>query len=104
MRLLYRDQRDALVAELTRRLPGEVMVVPPDQGVHVVAYLRDGRSDVDLEAAARAHGIVVRAISRLYKEAPARSGLLLGFTGYPRQTIIPAAARLARVIAAQSPA
>ncbi|HEX7966784.1 MAG TPA: PLP-dependent aminotransferase family protein, partial [Stellaceae bacterium] len=59
-------------------------------------------SDVALEQAALASGIVVRAISPLYQKAPPRSGLMLGFSGYPRQMIVPAAARLAKVIAAQS--
>jgi GntR family transcriptional regulator/MocR family aminotransferase len=41
-------------------------------------------------------GVVVRAMSRLYVEAPAQSALILGFSGYPRQIIAPAVARLAR--------
>ena len=34
MRLLYRDQRDVLVAALRRRLGDELTVDPPDQGMH----------------------------------------------------------------------
>jgi hypothetical protein len=33
---------------------------------------------------------------------PKYSGLMLGFSGYPRQVIIPAAARLAQVVCRQS--
>lgn len=102
MRLLYRDQRDVLAAELTRRLGARVSAASPDQGMHLVAYLGEGLSDVAIEQAALASGIVVRAISPLYKSGPPRSGLMLGFSGYPRQMIVPAAARLAKVIAAQS--
>lgn len=98
MRLLYREQRDALVAELTRRAKSHVTVEVPDQGMHLIAYLDRGRSDVELEHAARAEGIVVRAMSRFYKAAPARSALMLGFAGFPRQVIVPAAARLAEVV------
>lgn len=96
MREMYRDQRDALVVALMRRLGDHLTVDPPDQGMHLVAYTRRGLSDVTIERAARDHGVVVRAMSRLYVEAPARSGLMLGFSGYPRQTIAPAVARLAR--------
>jgi GntR family transcriptional regulator/MocR family aminotransferase len=102
MRLLYQQQRDALVDSLKRRLGEEVGVDVPDQGLHLVAYLRDGVPDIDLEAAARRNGIVVRAISRLYMRPPKYSGLMLGFSGYPRQVIIPAAARLAQVVCRQS--
>jgi len=100
MRLAYRDQRDALVATLRRRLTDDVTVEPPDQGMHLVAYLRRGLSDVAIERAAREHGVVVRAMSRMYVTAPARAALMLGFSGYPRQTIAPAVARLVDAIAA----
>jgi GntR family transcriptional regulator / MocR family aminotransferase len=102
IRLLYQQQRDALVSSLKRRLPEEVTVDAPDQGIHLVAYLRGSIGDIDLEEAARHEGVIVRAISRLYMRPPKRSGLMLGFSGYPRQVIIPAAARLAQVIRKQS--
>ena len=96
MREIYRGQRDALVAALRRRLGGHLTVDPPDQGMHLVAYTRRGLSDVTLERAAREYGVIVRAMSSLYVEAPARSALMLGFSGYPRQVIAPAIARLAQ--------
>ena len=71
-------------------------VDPPDQGMHLVAYTRGGLSDVTIEQAGRERGVVVRAMSRLYVEAPAQSALMLGFSGYPHQIIAPAIARLAR--------
>jgi GntR family transcriptional regulator/MocR family aminotransferase len=95
MRLLYKDQRDVLAAALRRRLGDELTVDPPDQGMHLVAYLGAGRSDVAIERAARDDGVIVRAMSRLYIAAPPRSALVLGFSGYPRHMINPAVARLA---------
>jgi GntR family transcriptional regulator / MocR family aminotransferase len=74
-------------------------VALPDQGMHLVAYLCDGSSDIAFEAAAGGAGIVVRAISRFYREARPRPGLMLGFSGFPRQLIVPAAARLATLVA-----
>ena len=68
--------------------------------MHLVALLRDGLSDIALEAALREHGMIVRTLSRMYLKAPPRQGFLLGFTGFPRQVIVPAVARLARVVAA----
>jgi GntR family transcriptional regulator/MocR family aminotransferase len=98
IRLRYLKQRDALVAELARRASFHLTVDAPDQGMHLVAYLKDGHSDVEIERIARESGIVVRAMSPLYKKAPRRSALLLGFSGYPPQRLIPAAVRLAAVV------
>jgi GntR family transcriptional regulator/MocR family aminotransferase len=96
MRLQYKDQRDVLVAALRHRLADEMTVDPPDQGMHLVAYLRRGLSDVAIERAARDHGVIVGAMSRLYAAAPPRSALVMGFSGYPRPLIPPAVARLAK--------
>jgi GntR family transcriptional regulator/MocR family aminotransferase len=67
--------------------------------VHLVAYLHDGTSDIAIEAAAQRAGIVVRAISRFYSTARPRPGFMLGFSGFPRQLIVPSAARLAALVA-----
>jgi GntR family transcriptional regulator/MocR family aminotransferase len=99
MRQMYRDQRDALAATLIRRTGGHLDVEVPDQGMHLVAYLRHGLQDIKVEAAAAQAGIIVRAISRFYRLAPPRPGLMLGFSGFPRQLIVPAAARLAALVA-----
>jgi GntR family transcriptional regulator / MocR family aminotransferase len=96
MRLQYKDQRDVLVAALRHRLGDEMTVDAPDQGMHLVAYLKRGLKDVAIERAARGHGVIVRAMSRLYVAAPPRSALVIGFSGYPRQMIPPAVARLAK--------
>jgi GntR family transcriptional regulator/MocR family aminotransferase len=99
MRLQYRDQRDVLVTAMRHQLGSSVMIDSPDQGMHLVAYLRQGLSDVTIERTARSHGVIVRAMSRLYVAAPPISALLIGFSGYPRQMIPPAVARLAKAIA-----
>ena len=101
MRLQYRDQRDVLVAALRHRLGNEMTVDPPDQGMHLVAYLRRGLSDVAIERAARDQGVIVRAMSGLYAAAPPRSALVIGFSGYPRQMIPPAVTRLAKAFGHQ---
>jgi GntR family transcriptional regulator/MocR family aminotransferase len=99
MRQLYREQRDALAETLMRRAADRLDVAVPDQGMHLVAYLRDRWSDIAIEAAAQRAGIVVRAISRFYRAARPRPGLMLGFSGFPRQLIVPSAARLAALVA-----
>ncbi len=80
--------------------PSAVVVDVPDQGMHLVAYLADGLADRTVERAAIDAGVVVRALSRLYRVRTPRQGLLLGFSGYPRALVVPAATRLARIVAA----
>jgi GntR family transcriptional regulator / MocR family aminotransferase len=98
MRVLYREQRDALASALVRRLGDDLTVDVPDQGMHLVAYMRKGVSDTAIERSAREAGVIVRATSRMYLKAPPRSGLMLGFSGYPRRTIEAGIARLAQAI------
>jgi GntR family transcriptional regulator/MocR family aminotransferase len=97
-RLQYRDQRDALVAELRRRAGDRIAIDVPDQGMHLIAYLRHRRSDIEVERAARQGGVIARAITPMYRKARPRSGLMLGFSGFPCDMIIPAAASLAKII------
>ena len=102
MRVLYREQRDELVAALKRQLGADLTVDAPDQGMHLVAFTRRGLSDTAIERAGRQHGVVVRPMSRLYLAAAPRSALVLGFSGHSRQTIGPAVERLARAVETQS--
>lgn len=102
MRLVYRKQRDALAGELARRLGQQLTVDTPDQGMHLVANLRSGLSDIEIEKTALQSGVVVRAMSPLYRKAPPRSALMLGFCGYSPQRLVHATARLAAVIGSRS--
>jgi GntR family transcriptional regulator/MocR family aminotransferase len=97
-RLAYKAQRDALAEALNRRLGGVLEPDPPDQGMHLIAYFRDGRSDLEAEAAAEAAGLVARAISPLYRRAAPQAGLMLGFTGFPPGAMDAGVARLARAL------
>lgn len=97
-RLAYKAQRDALAEALQRRLGHILEPDVPDQGMHLIAYLKDGRSDLEVEARAAARGVLARAISPLYHDAPPSPGLLLGFTGFPAKTMDAGVARLAAAL------
>jgi GntR family transcriptional regulator/MocR family aminotransferase len=101
-RALYRDQRDTLAEELTRRAGAALVLDVPDQGMHMNAYLRNGLLDIEVEDSARRVGVTVRALSRLYKAVRPKQALMLGFAGFPRRSIVPAAARLAQIITRHS--
>ena len=97
-RVAYGAQRDTLVRALNEKLGHRVEVAQPDQGLHLVAYLKDGMSDLEAEALADAHNVTVQAISRLYLGGPPRQGLLLGFSGFPVRAMGPGVSRLAKAI------
>ncbi|WP_337185722.1 PLP-dependent aminotransferase family protein [Phenylobacterium sp.] len=97
-RLAYKLQRDALAQALNAQLGDRLEVDTPDQGMHLIAYMKDGLLDGEAEARALAGGVTVRAISPLYHAAPARQGLLLGFTGFPAPAMDAGVARLAATL------
>jgi GntR family transcriptional regulator/MocR family aminotransferase len=99
-RLAYRAQRDALAGALVTHCGPWLDPDPPEQGMHMIAYLKPGMSDLAAEAAAAGAGVIARAISPLYLEAAPKQGLMLGFSGYPPGAMAPGARRLAEVLGA----
>jgi GntR family transcriptional regulator / MocR family aminotransferase len=97
-RLVYRKARDILVDQLEKQIGKDITVALPDQGRHLIAYLRSGVSDTAIERAAGDNRLVVRAISRLYRKAPPRSGLMLGFAGFSPGAIARGVTILARIV------
>ena len=104
LRQLYRRAQEAMLEELAPAVEAAGGRIPlPDQGNHLVAWLPRGFDDVALERAARAEGVVCRALSRLYLEAPPRPGLMLGFTGFRPEQLRAPARTLARLMAPAKP-
>lgn len=97
-RVAYRGQRDALVVALEAHAGGFLQVDAPDQGMHLIAYLGGDLSDLVVESAAAEAGVIVRGISPLYRRAPPRQGLMLGFSGFAPAQMAPAATRLGEVL------
>ena len=59
MRVLYKAQRDELVAAIQSKLGADLTVCAPDQGMHLVAFTRRGLSDTAIERAGRQHGVAI---------------------------------------------
>jgi GntR family transcriptional regulator/MocR family aminotransferase len=97
IRGVYAARRATLIAALARHMPDGVTLQPSDQGMHLLLWLPDGADDVRLAQAALAKGIVLRAISPMYKAA-ARPGLMLGFGGFAPEELEAAAMRLRSVM------
>jgi GntR family transcriptional regulator/MocR family aminotransferase len=84
----YRRQRDALLAELARRLP-EVRVHGAAAGLFVVVHLPDGVPEAAVLAAARAVGL---SLEGLGSDTP---GLVLGYANLPEAAVASAVEALA---------
>lgn len=98
IRHLYGERRALLVEALEGRLPCGVRLQPTAQGMHLLLWLPDGTDDVGLSALLAAEDIVVRPISPMYTRGPARSGLMLGFGGFPPDRLSKATERLIDVL------
>jgi GntR family transcriptional regulator/MocR family aminotransferase len=86
------------VTALTGELGAALELVPPDQGKRLSVFLSGGVPDGEVEQAAANRGVNVHSLSPLYRRAPARSSLFLGFAGYPANLIASAAEHLAFAI------
>lgn len=99
MKSNYKAKLDALVRLLNARAGRHLDVVRPNQGLHLIAYLKNGLQDTLVADELAKAGVVARAISRLYAEkSRARSGLMLGFAGFSEGRLTTAVERLAAVI------
>ena len=99
MKANYVTKLDILVRQLNARTSEHLDVVRPNQGLHLIAYLKNGLQDTLVADELAKAGIVVRAISRLYAEkARARSGLMLGFAGFTEARLATAVERMAVIL------
>ncbi|MEW6641245.1 MAG: PLP-dependent aminotransferase family protein [Pseudomonadota bacterium] len=93
--------RDTLVAQLQTHARAHLAVTVPEQGLHLVAALDHPRRDTEIVTTAEAAGLAVRALSPMYLDAPARQGLVLGFSGFSVEALRRAARTLGEVLRAE---
>lgn len=99
MRANYRDKLDALAQMLSTRAGRFLDVVRPNQGLHLIAYLKSGLQDTLVATELDKAGVVARPLSRFYADKTrARSGLMLGFAGFSEARLATAVERLAAVL------
>ncbi|MGO9445307.1 MAG: PLP-dependent aminotransferase family protein [Thiobacillaceae bacterium] len=98
IRSVYAERRTALIAAIGKELSPWVSLQPSDQGMHLVIWLRARIDDIQVAALAEAAGVVVRAVSPMYGEKSRRSGLMLGFGGFPADQLEMAVGRLRAVL------
>lgn len=80
MRNIYRERRDILMEELLSQCPGDLEPEPTDAGMHLIAWLNNGLSDLPAHTALLTAGVESLPVS-VYSLLPdQRPGLVLGFS------------------------
>jgi GntR family transcriptional regulator / MocR family aminotransferase len=81
MRMLYMERRTALVAAIRKEMGDKLEVIGAEAGMHLVALLPRGVSDVEVSRKAAQMGVSAMPLSSCYLKPPARGGLILGYGG-----------------------
>ena len=81
MRMLYMERRTALVRAIQSEMEGLLEVIGAEAGMHLVALLPPGISDVEVAKQAAQKGISAMPLSSCFRKAPSRGGLILGYGG-----------------------
>jgi GntR family transcriptional regulator/MocR family aminotransferase len=98
MRQQYREARDVVIEAIKKHMGALVEIETPECGMQLVLHFRDDISDTAVATEALRHGIVVKPVSPLYLEVPARQGLVLGYSGFDAHRLRAAAAELGRIV------
>ncbi|MEN5065341.1 PLP-dependent aminotransferase family protein [Achromobacter aegrifaciens] len=85
MRKLYAERRAATVAGLNDALGRRLRIEPQPGGMHLVARLEDGQSDVGLAGRMEEQGMYAGVLSRWHAAPQGQSALLLSFTNIATQ-------------------
>src|ERR1700736_3799579 len=81
MRILYMQRRTALVKAIRMQMEDMLEVIGAEAGMHLVALLPRGTSDVTISRNAAQRGISAIPLSTCYLTPPTRGGLILGYGG-----------------------
>ncbi len=98
MRMLYLQRRTALVEAIHRRMGDKLEVIGAEAGMHLVALLPPGVSDVAISRRAAEIGISAMPLSSCYAKPPLVGGLILGYGGTDAWRIHDGIRRLAMCI------
>ena len=98
MRMLYMERRTVLVKAIREELGDRLEVIGAEAGMHLVALLRAGVSDVEISQKAEAMGISAMPLSSCYARAPRRGGLVLGYGGTDARLIAEGIRKLGTIL------
>jgi GntR family transcriptional regulator/MocR family aminotransferase len=99
MRGVYAEKRRVLTDAVNAHIsPHLAALLPSDQGMHRVLWLKAGLDDRRVAAGAAEAGVAVSALSPMYAPDSGKSGLILGLGGYDDKAIHRAAQKLNQVL------
>jgi GntR family transcriptional regulator/MocR family aminotransferase len=98
MRLLYREQRTALVDSIGKELGSMVEVLGSEAGMHLAVALTRRTRDLEIAERAARHSLWLWPLSSCYASTEARSGFVLGFGGAQVEEISPAVNTLRKLL------
>jgi GntR family transcriptional regulator / MocR family aminotransferase len=98
MRAKYREARDVVVKAVTQHMGDLIEIEVPECGIQLMMHFKHDISDLEVAKNARTEGIVVKPLSTLYLNAPARQGLLLGYSGFELRKLRAASLQLSEVV------
>jgi GntR family transcriptional regulator/MocR family aminotransferase len=75
----YQARHERIVQVLRSDFADVLELVPSAAGLHMAAYLVDGRDDVTIRRRARSMGVGLYALSGFRYEQPGRTGLVVGY-------------------------
>jgi GntR family transcriptional regulator/MocR family aminotransferase len=81
MRMLYAERRTVLVDAIRKEMGDNLEVLGEQAGMHLVALLPQGVSDVAVSVKAAKRGVSAVPLSSCYAKPPKRGGLILGYGG-----------------------
>jgi GntR family transcriptional regulator/MocR family aminotransferase len=81
MRVLYMGRRKALAEAIHKQMDDKLEVIGSEAGMHLVALLLPGVSEVAVSKRAAQMGLSAIPLSSCYLKPPARGGLILGYGG-----------------------
>jgi GntR family transcriptional regulator / MocR family aminotransferase len=94
MRTLYTERRRTLAAAIESTMTRYVEIRLQDGGMHFVAWLHGGRSDVEIVEHLRRKGIGPAALSRCSLKASGHNGLMIGYTNVAKKNAASATRRM----------
>jgi GntR family transcriptional regulator/MocR family aminotransferase len=98
MRLLYREQRTALVDSIGKELGSMVKVLGSEAGMHLAMAMTRRTRDFEIAERAARQNLWLMPLSSCYASTKARSGFVLGFGGARVEEISPAVSKLRNLL------
>ncbi len=87
MRTLYHQRQNFLLEECEKHLKGLLEIKKADAGMHLVGWLNEDVSDVEVYEKGVERGLKLAAISSYSVKPPKRGGIIFGYTAFNQKEI-----------------